>query len=202
MDTIDVLVKAFEKYDTVKFSVLVIVVLLVLAVYETIRIKKRNMRSIAVVIPFTCLLFFISLYASTIEITNRFTIGVLDNTAATEAELKFRRTFNKCDLEIISEDGQVYKDNTDKDYTITIEDNEIAVTKYIKDLSANDEASEMKLSEVMDIADAEFAQYEYLNIEYNKIDITSDKDIPKIKIELNNEAYKKLMDYITGEKDE
>lgn len=193
MDTIMFLIKSFRKYDTVKFTAFMFVVMIVVAGIFIYKVSKgKNMGKLAVIIPISCVLMFMSIYLSIIEISNRFVLGVMDNTAATEAELKFRRTFYESDVEFISESGEKLHTDKNKNFTATVEGKELAITSYIADLSANDE--EAKLTDVIDIADAEFRKYDYYNIQYETYEIKVDKDDNvKITIKLSDDNYKKLI---------
>ena len=198
MKTIRFLIKAFETYDTVKVTAVVMLVFAILAFVFVCRAQRHeDMGKLTIIIPIMCVVLFASMYMSVTEISNRFVLGVMDNTAATEAELKFRKTFNESEVEFISDSGENYKVGTDKNFTVTIENNELAITDYVADLKANDNAENIALADVIDITEAEFHKYEYYYVKYKTYKIESrDKEKPLITIELDNENYKKLIEYL------
>lgn len=199
MDTIEFLIKAFDKYNTVKFTLLVFIILIIILGVKIKKIKEKKELGILVVgVPISCVILFMSMYLSVIEITNRFTLGVLDNTAATETELKFRRTFNKCNLKIIVNGEEIEEIKGEKDFTITVDGTKLGITKYVADLESNNEAGDKKLVDIIDIADAEFKEYEYEYIDYENINIKREEEGEEVEIEimLNEVAYNKLVEYI------
>lgn len=207
MVDMSLIVKLFMRYDTVKITAVVLIFIAILVgmfIYRTQ--KKKALGLIGVLMPVSCLVLFICTYMTIVEITNSFTIGVLDNTAAVEAELKFRRTISNCNLAIKSESGDSYcsdKDD-DKGFTITVDNSRIGITKYVADLTANEEDSDRSLSEIIDIADAELKQYEYDYFKYKKIEILSgdnEEDVPTVEITVEtDEELNDILDVIvTGE---
>lgn len=201
------IVKLFMRYDTVKITAVVLIFIAILVgmfIYRTQ--KKKALGLIGVLMPVSCLVLFICTYMTIVEITNSFTIGVLDNTAAVEAELKFRRTISNCNLAIKSESGDSYYSDKDDDkgFTIAVDNSRIGITKYVADLTANEEDSNRSLSEIIDIADAEFKQYEYDYFKYKKIEILSgdnEEDLPTVEITVEtDEELNDILDVIvTGE---